>query len=156
MDSSLPLVKNEESNNMLVGKISSNGQWNLYKGKEIMNETINISNMGDLHPYHNGVTFPKAKTVFLTNCDKNFTYYWLDKQTFPNVETIYLLCHPCEPIVLHRFPKSIIYLSDFYETYKIRWAPEQDYVKIMDHNLMVDEINKLKEEQLITSLLSNL
>lgn len=53
-------------------------------------ENIAISKMGDLHPFSPSPQFPNCKRLFITCCDKNFVYYWMNPQTFPAVEEIYL------------------------------------------------------------------
>jgi hypothetical protein len=130
--------------------IDGSEQWNSFKGKTIINKTIHITNMGDLHPYVDGVSFPNTVTIFLTHCDKNFVYYWLNKTTFPNVKTIYLRCHPCEHDVLHRFPESNIYLSDYYSIYKDRWAPENNNVELTTSEIITGELSKFEKEDIMS------
>jgi hypothetical protein len=47
--------------------------------------------------------FPETKFLYVKKCDKNFTYFHVKKGTFPNLQTLFLETHPCEPTVLHRF-----------------------------------------------------
>ena len=63
--------------------------------------------MGDLHPFRPAPVFRSARTLFLTNCDKNFVYYWLRRDVFPAVRDVYLDSHPCEYDVLCRFDPAL-------------------------------------------------
>lgn len=106
-------------------------EWESLKGKTVMNNTVEISGMGDIHPFKNGPIFD-SETVYLTSCDKNFIYYWMNTRNFPKVKTLYLFSHPCEPDVMHRFPDTQIYLGESYLTYKKRWVNDLDNVVL--HN----------------------
>lgn len=94
-------------------------------------DDVTIERCGDIHPSFYPM-FPDAKTVTMRGCDKNFVFYWLQEHVFPNMQTIYLNSHPCEPVVLARFPNAMFYLSTRYETYKNRWASKRDNVILMD------------------------
>jgi hypothetical protein len=93
--------------------------WHNLTNKRVLNRVVHISKCGDITPYKNGPVF-LANKVFVTDCDKNFVFYWLDKQTFPVATEIYLSSHPCEPFVFNQFSK--LYLSDRFSNYKKRWG----------------------------------
>ncbi len=103
--------------------------WEELKGKKINNKNVILSKYGDIHPFANGPVFT-CENLFLNHCDKNFLCYWFNKNTFPNVNTVYICSHPCEPYVLtDKFNK--IYLHTHYKKYKERWYPHLDNVKII-------------------------
>ena len=74
--------------------------------------------------------YSNVKTAIFHNCEKNFTYYNVNPNVFPNLENLVITNHPCERDVLHRFkntdriPERIsekdnvdIYLSDYFYRY---------------------------------------
>lgn len=98
--------------------------WNDLAGKIIHNKTIVLQDLGDIHPFQPGVVC-KCETLFVDRCDKNFVYYWLGNQfhsleeTFPNVKTVYLGSHPCEPstlYILDKAEKTVTHLREDYYT----------------------------------------
>ena len=103
-----------------IARILGWQSWNSLTGKIIKNQRVEINGCGDIHPYLNGPIFNGTRTLFLNRCDKNFVYYWLNERRFPNIKTIYLSSHPCEPVVLRRFTGAHIYLSNWFGSYKIR------------------------------------
>ena len=139
-------------------------------GKDFVKLSGNVSTFskiiftqcGDIHPFSNHPIFNDTKYVYMKNCDKNFVFYWLRRNIFPNAIKIYLDSHPCEPDVLHRFSKidknhflvgggycdpadgvSII-LTENYKRYKNRWANELDNVTIASSNSILKEFNSTK------------
>ena len=66
-------------------------------------EAVWFHRVGGIH-LHEHFVFPKARTLILANCDKNFVYY----NCFPRdlydrygkLRTIVMYSHPCEPEVL--------------------------------------------------------
>lgn len=104
--------------------------WNELSGKVIQNKTVLLQDLGDIHPF-NPTVVCNCDTLVVDRCDKNFVYYWLGnrfhdiKETFPNIKTIYLGSHPCEPITLqklHMLSNTNTYLrEDYYMRYKERW-----------------------------------
>ena len=108
--------------------------WEKLLGKSIINDTIIIESFGDIHPKLNGPIFTGSK-LFMLGCDKNFVYYHMNKKTFPNVTTVYLASHPCEPDVFRRKFEQI-YLIDDYKHYKEKWAEGLDRVK----NISCDDL----------------
>lgn len=98
--------------------------WNSLNMKLVKNKTVILQGFGDLHPYKDGPKF-LAEKLFVRRCDKNFVFYWINKQTFPNMKELYLLSHPCEPRVLRQNIPTI-YLADNFHRYKKRWAEDLD------------------------------
>ncbi len=39
---------------------------------------------------------PKASTVFVRDCDKNFVYFNISNHVLPSMKTLFLYSHPCE------------------------------------------------------------
>ncbi|XWV24712.1 hypothetical protein QJ856_gp1071 [Tupanvirus deep ocean] len=130
-----------------VLSINTNNVWFGLNKKIIRNENIILEGFDDIYPYNGGPVF-MANKVFIMNCDKNFVYYWLDKSTFPNANTIYLCSHPCEPPVLSR-KFNEIKLLDHYQCYKNRWAFDLDNVKIITQKEINDELSKYEHEDII-------
>lgn len=115
--------------------IRGTNAWLQLYGKNIINNAVMITEMGDIHPHHNGPIFSRAETVFLYRNDKNFIHYWMDKRCFPMAKIIYLGSHPCEPSCFKRFDSNTtIYLNDFYRTYKRRWAEHNESVILTKDN----------------------
>ncbi len=80
--------------------------------KIVTNPVIHLVNMGDIHPFANGPIF-HCQTLILGRSDKNFAYYWLNPQTFPNLKQIVVDTH-CG-YELRNFSRSIqIYLPDYH------------------------------------------
>lgn len=119
--------------------------WYALSGKIIKNSTVILS-FGDIWPSKKGPIF-HADTIFLDNCDKNFIYYWLDKNTFPFAKTIYLSSHPCEHDVLERDFDRII-LSSNNADYKRKWAKNNDNVSVLDKKEIDDMIESYETEDL--------
>jgi len=147
----------------IINKINSpyhvkgHKQFESLKNEKIDKNVVVFTDMGDIHPY-DGPTF-NCTTVILNKCDKNFVYYWLNASVFTNVENIFLLSHPCEPVVFSRWyniersykNRSIpnIYLAYYYDRYKNRWASEMDNVNILNEkeiNILNDKLEKIKTE----------
>lgn len=126
--------------------------WHKLTGKQINNKTVILCNYGDIHLFHDGPIF-MANKVYINHCDKNFIFYWINKQYFPNIKELYILSHPCEPSVLQR-DISYIYLSDKYKKYKEGWVPNYDNVKIIEDSVMIAEVNNYKPEQIISNDIS--
>lgn len=109
------------------------------KGKTIYNHTVILQEFGSNDPSEDKPVF-KCKVLFLDKCDKNFVCFWLDRAIFPNVTDVYINSHPCEPYVLNR-DLGDVYLHQRYETYKHRWWPESNNIKIisdMDYQKLLD------------------
>jgi hypothetical protein len=151
-------------------KIDGDDVWKSLFGKRVTNDVVLIKNMGDLHRRRNRIVFD-AKKVYLYDCNKNFIFYWMDRDTFPNVKEIYLFSHPCENTTMHRFSSfssdssdgkivlrknsdgewtTRIYLEKFYamimelSTYSGETLP--DYITVVDSK-NVNE-NEFEEEPL--------
>lgn len=121
-------------------------RWNDLRGKKILNENIRLSDYGDIYPFQNHVIFKNAKRLIVDNCDKNFVYYWIDKVVFPNLETLYLVSHPCESAVLNRQIKTI-FLHERYRRYKDRWS-RRNNITIVPEDFFVGLLNTFEDEDM--------
>jgi hypothetical protein len=70
-------------------------------GKTIKHKVVVLEGIGDIYPLAFKHDF-QAEVVFVNNCDKNFVYYYANKGSFPNMKTLYLMSHPCEPYTLRQ------------------------------------------------------
>lgn len=113
----------------IVGK-----QWFDFKGKEINDPIVIIEECGDFHPFKDGPVFKGTHIACFDWCDKNFIYYWMKPEVFPDLKTIYLNSHPCESKVFYRFKDATIYLDTRYQRYKDRWADHRESVIVRDIN----------------------
>ena len=113
--------------------------WKHLFGKKISNKVVHLINYGDVHPCTNKPIF-MAETLFVENCNKNFIYYWLHENNFPNIKKVYLLSHPCEKIVLHR-KLGTIYLVGNFGNFK-KWNTECDNVKTITTDEFNNELKK--------------
>jgi hypothetical protein len=52
---------------------------------------------------HTSVVFDQCRHAVVCGVEKNWTFKNLDRGTFPQLETLYLLGHPCDHSVLMRF-----------------------------------------------------
>lgn len=139
-----------------IFRANGSHEWYDLENKIIKNKTSVISNMGDIHTYE-FKHYPKilSDNVMLYRCDKNFVYYWLDQNTFPNVKNIILFSHPCEPGLFHRWnnQKKVdtwICLQKIFGEYKTRWAPKYDNVVVLNdvaEKFIVDNIILPSEER---------
>jgi hypothetical protein len=110
-----------------------------------MHDAVDIVGCGDFHPFSLGPVFPRAKTVFLRNCDKNFIYYWMQPHYFPYAKRIFLDSHPCEFPTVHRFAKQgTVYVRDgYYRQYLDRWWTKEDkHVKGLPEMFLKEELEK--------------
>jgi hypothetical protein len=115
---------------LISGSKSGWQVWKDLSGKVLHNKTIVLQDLGDIHTFTPGVVC-KCDTLIVDRCDKNLVYYWLTnpfrelKSTFPDLKTIYLGSHPCEPTTLQRLHLSsttTTYLrEDWYSIYNRRW-----------------------------------
>lgn len=83
---------------------------------------LQTDNCGNVYPfdYYESSTFINVHTIFATHCDKNFVYHWLNNNNFPNLQTLYLMNHPCTPSVLQQKDIKII-MDSHWNKYKERW-----------------------------------
>lgn len=112
--------------------LSGNAWWNL-RGQTLDHDVVVMRGIPGLLPDRDVPVFPKAHTIRIEKCDKNFVFYWCNERTFPNVVDVHLDSHPCEPCVLYRWPNNgatTIWLSSCRADYKRRWAKEREQVKI--------------------------
>lgn len=140
-----------------IAKIQGNEKWINLNKKHIFNENIHISHCIDIHPNELPVSpiFYRAKKVFITDCDKNFVYYWLHRSLFPSCKEFYLTSHPCEPEVFYRFKSyeivnslPILYLSDSLKSYKRRWAENISNIVVKPDSWITEQLNEFEEEPL--------
>jgi hypothetical protein len=120
--------------------------WRSLNEKVILNNNVVLTGYGDVHPDRFGPVF-MCKKLWMFHCNKNFVYYWLDRSTFPNLQTVYLNSHPCEESVLHRgFPK--MYLHERFESYKRRWAADRSDVELISETEYQKTLQKLVSEEM--------
>ena len=131
-----------------ITRINGSKVWDNLKNKIIHNEVIEIKDCYN-DAFIKGPIFKKAETIFMTECDKNFVYYWLDKRTFPNVQRIFLNSHPCEMPVLHRFNDALLYLNENERGYKERWARTNINVNLLENKIMKILFDKLPNDDII-------
>lgn len=95
--------------------------------------------------------FPYAHTVFFHRCDKNFLFYNLRKDIFPNLERFYTNSHPCDFHVMHRFADKQNYVGyitlPFYQRFLHRWwNPDTRHIKkieITDYEYLIKSYTKI-------------
>lgn len=97
--------------------------WIKLQNQILRQSVIDIVGCGDIHRFEFPPQFPRAETIFMRDCDKNFVYYWLEPYHFPKTTKIYLDSHPCEYNVAHRFgDKAMLYMrKEYYDHYYGRW-----------------------------------
>lgn len=90
----------------------------------IPHHNVNIvifKNCGDIHPFSPAPSFPNAKVVVFDLCDKNFTYYWCTPEHFPKARVYYILSHPANYGLHHRFNNThdiyvpVRYYHEYYD-----------------------------------------
>ena len=133
-----------------IARINGSLPWQNLTNKLVKNKCIEITNCGDIDRFRQGPVFHETETVFINHCNKNFVYYWLDKQTFPNVKKIYLSSHPCEYPVLRRFPESQIYLAHWFKNYRTRWADDLSNVIVIRGSQIEALLTQMSDEELVT------
>lgn len=90
----------------------------ILNNKVVLNKNLHIAGFGDVKPAEGSLLL--AETVFVENCDKNFVFNWMNKHYFPQLRTLFLASHPCEPMVLNQ--DYNIYLLDRFRRYGERWG----------------------------------
>ena len=122
---------------------------NLYNTENLIikNCHLNIDSFSNSYPLFN------VKNLFLYNCNKYFIQYYLNRQTFANVENIIFYCYPQSPLILNlNFPNMFIHPK--YEKIVDKWDYHplrvnilaEDDLKYIDKylNLYEDEIKDIK------------
>lgn len=98
------------------------------KGKKVKSETVIFENCDNMQPFNEAPTFPNAQRVVLQDCHKEFPFYWLRKDNFPDLQAILFDSSPGQPLVLHRFcsrhpgEQVPMFISDRFENYYIKWG----------------------------------
>jgi hypothetical protein len=128
--------------------VNSNQLFDLI-GKIVLNKRILLDRIQQTHPVPNHPVFEQAEELFILQCDKNYTYYHLRKDLFPNVSNIYCLSHPCDPRVFNEFTTQTILLSSHHSRYKPRWFADNHRVIIVDHDRYVEKINSDEREKFL-------
>lgn len=117
-------------------EITSGGAWMKLCGQSLNHAVVIMRDIPGLLPSRDVPVFEKARTIRIEKCNKNFVFYWCRESVFPNVTTVYLDSHPCEPCVLWRWGEdTTIWLGRRHEHYKRRWAKDREQVKITDEFL---------------------
>ena len=98
----------------------------------------------------------KCKYLILSGCGKNFLYFYVREQIFPNLKILLLLnTHPCDNYTLHRLhhhPLWTTYLSEFYfDCYKERWIPETSLYEAL--GMGVHRMTNANMKQIIRSVI---
>jgi len=112
-----------------------------YEGKIIVNKNIFISEiLFEDHKIANHPLFLEAENVIVYNCDQFYVYNYVNENIFPKLNNLYLFSHPCGPRFFTRFnePDHKIYLANFYDNYKLRWAPGKENLYIYDIDRFYD------------------
>ncbi len=133
--------------------------WSDLNNCTVKNKNVILAKYGDIHPYKNGPIF-ECETLFLHSCDKNFLAYWLSKHTFPNLKKLYVGSHPSESYTLDKYANKKgkeyivskfdeIYLHERFATYKQRWWPNIDNIKIISASDYDKELESYESEELI-------
>jgi len=139
-----------EDNNIAI--IEGYNNWDLLKYKNVHNKVIQIINVAYIASHEGYPIFINAETIFLSRCDKNFVFYWLNKNIFPKVKNIYLFSHPCDPEVFYRFEDVIIYLEDyFWNIYKNLWAYDVPSIISIKEDELFNILKSYNQELIITS-----
>jgi hypothetical protein len=94
--------------------------------KMINTETSLLVQMGDIHPFYTKPVI-NSESVVLDLCDKNFVYYWLNKEIFPNMKLLILNSHPCEPSIVSFLENesekgTIVYVTELWASYFRKWG----------------------------------
>jgi hypothetical protein len=131
--------------NKIIGKTPTD--WHALAGKRILNGNVYLGGFGDIQPFPNSPVFTAEKVV-MDLCDKNFVYYWFNKETFPNIKNIYLASHPCEPSVLRNNEDINIFLLDRFSKYAGRWAPDR-YIRVITRDEL-DYVLSGEDEHMLT------
>jgi hypothetical protein len=107
--------------------ITSDDWERIIESGKVLEEVDNVHVVGcpDIFYFVRQTPFPNVLSVTFERCNKNFVFYHLQEGWFPKAKEIYLLSHPCEPSVLHRFPTATFHLGKDMEMYKNRWAPNR-------------------------------
>lgn len=115
-----------------------------FEGKNILNQNIIIKDVSfSDHQMCKHPQFLNAENVIITNCDKNYVYYYVDDYIFPKIDNLYLLSHPCDPKFFWRFrgQNHKVFLANYYKNYQSRWAPEKENLCLYN----VDEFLELEK-----------
>lgn len=145
-------LKNSLSHTYPPLVVNGKEEWNLFSNKSIDSSILILKNISDYNSDTNRLYQHNCSTLILDNCNKNFVYRHLDTITFPQVELIYLLSHPCEPNVFHRWLHYVdnnrrklvpsVFLSEDYLVYKKRWISDIEEIKIITDY----EVNELRKK----------
>lgn len=127
-------------------------EWYQLKYKRVDNnfdiKYLHLDAHGDVYPFNycDPTTFSNVHTIFATDCNKNFVYYWLNRRCFPNLRTLYLMSHPCEPHVLNQKYVTVV-LGDTWEGYKKTWD-WNNHVIIRDEKEIRKHMNYFKSSNI--------
>lgn len=119
------------------------GEFEKLRGLVLNENFVCVESIGNIGPFNDGPII-NCKTLILNDCDKNFIYHWNNRKTFPIVENIFLLSHPCEYDVFHRWgeqPQVNIFISPQYQRYIDKWAHNVKNIYLLsqnDHNKLIN------------------
>ena len=117
------------------------------EGKTIHNQNVILMRYAN-SIFKNGPIF-KCHTLFLDECNENFIAYWLNRQTFPNVTTIFLNTPPCQSkyVLSNKFQE--IYLHEDYRFCIHSW-PDNNIKLISDRDYRFF-VNDYEEENMLVT-----
>lgn len=130
--------------------VTGRDDWIAHANKSTTTKTLLLKNIPDVHPTFS--TNFKCNTLILNKCNKNFVFYWLNSNTFPDVKTIFILSHPCTPHVFTRWSNSKCKPNMFLEHNFSRFAPEIESTP--NFNLMYESDIKLLNRQLFYAMMN--
>ena len=119
------------------------------------NKTLHFKDMCDVSGYPHLQIFPNAETIFLSNCQPNFSWFELNKSNFPKLKHIWVKSRG-ESEVFRRFSfsETKVYWSDRHAEMcfpiasknKDSWLHRQKHLIIVPEKDIDKEIAKYKLE----------
>ena len=99
---------------------------------------VDFMNIFDMQCLSNSPVFPDVQSLSVRSCDKNWSYYHIDKRIFPQAQQVILFSHPCEFPVVYRFPRTFID-EGHYRQYLGRWWNKEDdnVIQVSFHDMNI-------------------
>lgn len=131
--------------NKIIHQINCNNP-NKLKAVGKIGQIVSIIMNGNNDQFRYNRNIFLSKVLFMNNCEKNFVYFNLNKQIFPEVKYIFLNgSNPCDSNVLRRFQNSQIYLSEiYYDSYK-KFFEEKNNVHALMKYQFDDVLERMME-----------
>ena len=132
----------------MAARIAGMSEWRALKGKIITNKVLLLTDM----PLSNNIQGPTilSPTVVIDRCDKNFVAYHGMAYDLPQTTTLYLNSHPCEPYVLGSWARRMdatVYLTDWHQRYKTRWAPDAETIVLVDQKELLRTLQQFYDTE---------